>query len=44
VAERGGLPAGVTLYGKPVPFQELRGYLQAKLAQRHRIDSAGRHG
>jgi excisionase family DNA binding protein len=36
VAERGGLPADVTLYGKPVPFQQLRGYLQAKVAQRQR--------
>jgi excisionase family DNA binding protein len=36
VAERGGLPAGTTLYGKPVPFHQLQGYLQAKLAQRQR--------
>jgi excisionase family DNA binding protein len=43
VDERGGLPADVTLYGKPVPFQELRGYLQAKLAQRQRSSSADSH-
>lgn len=43
VDERGGLPADVTLYGKPVPFQELRGYLQAKLVQRQRSSSAGSH-
>jgi excisionase family DNA binding protein len=43
VDARGGLPADVTLYGKPVPFQELRGYLQARLAQRHRNASAGGH-
>lgn len=36
VKEHGGLPADVTLYGKPVPFQQLHGYLQAKVAQRQR--------
>lgn len=28
-AERGGLPADVTVYGKPLPGHELRGYFQA---------------
>jgi excisionase family DNA binding protein len=36
VDERGGLPSDITLYGKPVPFQQLHGYLQAKVAQRQR--------
>ncbi|HMV18355.1 MAG TPA: response regulator [Zoogloea sp.] len=31
IAENGGLPADVTLYGKPVPFRELKGYVQAKI-------------
>ncbi len=33
IAERGGLPDDVTVYGKPVPFKELKGYIQARLAQ-----------
>ncbi|QSI77964.1 MULTISPECIES: response regulator [Niveibacterium] len=33
IAERGGLPDDVTIYGKPVPFKELKGYIQARLAQ-----------
>jgi excisionase family DNA binding protein len=36
IDERGGLPEDITLYGKPVPFPQLRGYLQAKVAQRRR--------
>lgn len=28
----GGLPYDVTVYGKPVPFRELNGYVQAQLA------------
>ena len=36
VDERGGLPADITLYGKPIPFAQLHGYLHAKLAQRQR--------
>ena len=31
ILENGGLPADVTLYGKPVPFRELKGYVQAKI-------------
>ncbi|MCB1916320.1 MAG: excisionase family DNA-binding protein [Rhodocyclaceae bacterium] len=37
IEERGGLPEGVTRYGKPVPFSELRGYLQAKVVALHRL-------
>lgn len=33
IADRGGLPDDVTVYGKPVPFKELKGYIQARLAQ-----------
>ena len=36
VDDRGGLPSGTTLYSKPIPFHQLQGYLQAKLAQRQR--------
>jgi excisionase family DNA binding protein len=36
VVERGGLPAGTTLYGKPIPFHQLHGYLEARLARRQR--------
>ncbi|MEI7457548.1 MAG: response regulator [Nitrosomonadales bacterium] len=34
IAQRGGLPADITLYEKPIPFDQLHGYLQAKLMQR----------
>ncbi|WP_341677809.1 response regulator [Niveibacterium sp. SC-1] len=33
---RGGLPDDVTVYGKPVPFKELKGYVQARIAQLQR--------
>lgn len=36
IAARSGLPADVTVLAKPVPFQELRGYVQARLAARRR--------
>lgn len=36
IASRGGLPADVTRYGKPIPFLELRGYFQAKVAEKLR--------
>jgi excisionase family DNA binding protein len=36
IAEQGGLPADVTVYGKPVPLHELRGYFQALVTQRAR--------
>lgn len=31
IAENGGLPPDVVLYGKPVPFRELKGFVQAKI-------------
>lgn len=31
IAENGGLPPDVILYAKPVPFRELKGYVQAKI-------------
>ncbi|WP_227816113.1 response regulator [Nitrogeniibacter aestuarii] len=40
IADEGGLPDDVTRYGKPVPFKELRGYVQAKVAQLRREHSA----
>jgi excisionase family DNA binding protein len=36
VEQRGGLPADITLYGKPIPFHQLHGFVQAKLARRQR--------
>lgn len=33
---QGGLPEDVTVYGKPVPFKELKGYIQARIAQLQR--------
>lgn len=34
--ERGGVPSGVVFFGKPVNYDELRGYLKACCAQRLR--------
>lgn len=36
LAERGGVPPGVVFFGKPVNFDELRGYLRACCAQKFR--------
>ena len=36
IAEAGGLPADVTVYGKPVPLRELNGYVQALVARLRR--------
>jgi excisionase family DNA binding protein len=36
IATQGGLPSDVTVYGKPVPFPELRGYIQAKARQKRK--------
>ncbi len=36
IAMRGGLPLDVTRLAKPVPFNELRGYVQARLVDRRR--------
>lgn len=33
ITREGGLPADVTLFGKPVPFRELKGYVQALVAR-----------
>jgi excisionase family DNA binding protein len=38
--ERGGVPAGVVFFGKPINFDELRGYLRACCAQRARRASS----
>ncbi len=36
IESKGGLPADIAVFGKPIPFDELRGYLRAKVAQKHR--------
>jgi excisionase family DNA binding protein len=33
ILEQGGLPDDVLVYGKPIPFRELKGYIQARLVQ-----------
>ncbi|HEX5126352.1 MAG TPA: response regulator [Rhodocyclaceae bacterium] len=33
IEKEGGLPDDVLIYGKPIPFRELKGYVQAKLVQ-----------
>lgn len=41
ITEGGGLPPDVTIYSKPVPFFELRGYLQALVIRKlHRPPTA----
>ncbi|MFA7605974.1 MAG: excisionase family DNA-binding protein [Rhodocyclaceae bacterium] len=37
IETRGGLPKDVTLYRKPVPFHELRGYIQALSVRKSRL-------
>jgi excisionase family DNA binding protein len=39
IDSHGGLPADIVLYTKPAPFRELRGYVQAKVAQVQRRNS-----
>lgn len=39
IAEKGGLPEGVTLLPKPAPLYELRGFIQAMLAARRRLNT-----
>lgn len=34
IAQQGGLPPGITVFPKPVPFYELKGYIQALVAGR----------
>jgi excisionase family DNA binding protein len=36
LAARGGVPAGVVFFSKPINYDELRGYLRASVAQRAR--------
>ncbi|MEI7432186.1 MAG: response regulator [Betaproteobacteria bacterium] len=36
IKDRGGLPSGITVLAKPIPFPQLQGFLQAKVAQRER--------
>jgi excisionase family DNA binding protein len=36
IEEQGGLPEYVLVYDKPIPFRELKGYVQAKLMHRKR--------
>ena len=36
IEEQGGLPDDVIIYTKPIPFRELKGYIQAKLVQMQR--------
>ena len=36
IEEQGGLPDDVLVYGKPIPFRELKGYIQARLMQMQR--------
>ena len=36
IRESGDLPVDVTIYGKPVPFPEVRGFLQAKISQKRK--------
>lgn len=36
IAEQGGLPADVLVYRKPIPFRELKGYIQAKIVHQQR--------
>lgn len=34
IAEKGGLPKGVVLYRKPVPFEKLQGFIEASLLRK----------
>jgi excisionase family DNA binding protein len=36
IEKEGGLPNDVIIYNKPIPFRELKGYIQAKLVQTQR--------
>ncbi|MBI5330652.1 MAG: response regulator [Betaproteobacteria bacterium] len=40
IQARGGLPGDVALFAKPVPFYELRGFVQAMLSARRRTPAA----
>ena len=41
IAAAGGLPEDITVYRKPIPFQELHGYVQALISIRRRGRHAG---
>ena len=41
IAKKGGLPPDVTVFTKPVPFEQLQGYIKACLAYRPRIQPHG---
>jgi excisionase family DNA binding protein len=43
IEARGGLPRDVTCYPKPIPFHELRGYFQAKLAEKQKHQRVRAH-
>ncbi|NMG67938.1 response regulator [Azoarcus indigens] len=40
----GGLPADVTIYGKPIPFHELHGYMQAMMSRLRRLAARALRG
>ncbi len=40
----GGLPADVTIYGKPIPFHELHGYMQAMISRLRRLAARALRG
>jgi excisionase family DNA binding protein len=40
----GGLPADVTIYGKPIPFHELHGYMQAMMSRLRRLAARSQRG
>lgn len=37
IEKEGGLPDDVIVYTKPIPFRELKGYIQAKLVQKRSV-------
>ncbi len=39
IEKEGGLPDDVIIYNKPIPFRELKGYIQAKLVQKRNVKS-----
>ncbi len=39
IARQGGLPPGIVVWPKPVPFHQLRGFLEARLASLQRAGS-----
>jgi DNA-binding response OmpR family regulator len=40
LANQGDLPKDITILGKPVPFAQLLGFVQAGVAQKGRLNSA----